>query len=550
MFKKIKITLTCILFSVALLSTNVYADPADTEDTSEEETTEEATNDDGGEWKEDENTGTWQYIINNTPVKGWYKINGIWYYFGSDGKMQTNTTVGPYIINEEGALTNGSDSPDFVPEPHGKVYNSSNAILLKDGSKDVNNVINKINELYENHKAGNTIEDKAIKEARYSYNSLTSAQKVKVNNESKLAELENIYGIQYDYDQIYATPSEPEETDGNVKKGTSYTFNIDDSKQNITIVVRFTTDANMDGIGDVPAINLVSPDGETIEINNISPQIRNASINTSLTWTDNFMQMDIASAENGTWTLMTDILCTFESREYAGNRTDLNPIPSEDEVHSPSKADPENKEEETTENKKSSSNAPLIFLAVAVAGFIGLFIWTKKSPAGDQKNKKSNKNAAPVTPTLSPTEEYEMLKAELSEIEKEFEDEEFQDDIVQPQQQPQPTNNMYNYSQEEINESIEEYNTSYDIYNAASTKPRGTNILTNEDEGYYNRPQEFNPEQSSVQEPVYQNTMPNNAYQSNVPVQQPVYQNTLQIQEQTSTENTYNEDDEWYEDEE
>lgn len=58
-------------------------------------------------WKED-NKG-WQYIEGNSLVNGWKNINGIWYYFYSNGYMAKNTIIDNYYINEDGqgiALTN------------------------------------------------------------------------------------------------------------------------------------------------------------------------------------------------------------------------------------------------------------------------------------------------------------------------------------------------------------------------------------------------------------------------------------------------------------
>ena len=471
-----------LLFAFVTPKITVFAAPEQTEDTEEteetEEETEEETNDDGGEWKEKD--GIFTYEIENEAVKGWYKIGSSWYYFGADGIMQANTKVGSYVLDAEGKLVNGSDSEDFVPEPHGQIYNSTTAILLKDGNTDAENVVTTINDLYDSYKGGNTIEDKKIREARYSYNSLTSAEKVRVNNEQKLAEMEIAYGITYDYDAIYATRTDAIEADGSVKNGTTYTFNIDDKNQNTTIVIRYTTDANMDGVGDVPVISLISPNDETIEITNIAPQIRNEQINTSLTWTDNFTQLDIANAENGTWTVVTDIICTFEQKEYAGNRTDINPIPSEQETHS--KGDAEDEPE--IESEKTTINiGPIIALIVVIGAFVGFMIVIKKMNFGEDKEKKQKKNT-PSAPIETKEEEYARLKAELSAMDQEYMEESFEDnDFEKPQQQEnQPETSTF--SQQEMIESIEEYTPSYNIYEQNT----GTNILRDTDEGYYEKP--------------------------------------------------------------
>lgn len=53
------------------------------------------------EWKQD-NKGWW-YTQGGSYSTGWKLISENWYYFDSDGYMVTNTSVGGYYLNENGA---------------------------------------------------------------------------------------------------------------------------------------------------------------------------------------------------------------------------------------------------------------------------------------------------------------------------------------------------------------------------------------------------------------------------------------------------------------
>lgn len=52
-------------------------------------------------WKQD-NTGWW-YTEGSSWATGWRLLDGNWYYFNSDGYMVTNTSIGGYYLNENGA---------------------------------------------------------------------------------------------------------------------------------------------------------------------------------------------------------------------------------------------------------------------------------------------------------------------------------------------------------------------------------------------------------------------------------------------------------------
>ena len=544
---------TIALIISAMLATsplNVYAVPVTDAETTEEPTetneeteegneSEETAEGDSGQWLENKNDGTWSYQIDNKNVTGWYKVGDYWYYFNGKGIMLANTKVGTYIIDGEGHLTNGSDAVDFTPAPHGVIYNSSTMNILKNGHDAADDVTEKINNLYDMYQNNKKLDDEQIKEARYLYNSLPLSEKVRVNNESKLAEMENSQGIVYDYSTIYATSTDASEADGTSKKGNTYTFTIDEKHDSLTVITRFTTDTDMDGNGDIPVIQLISPQGESLPITNDSPQIRNASLNAALTWTENFMQIDVASAENGNWTIMTDIVCTFTSQEYIGNRQNINPIPAEERDTKTDAETTEKKEEKTNEGKGA-----LIFLGVVVVLFVGLIIWMKKMPMGGDNKTKKKKNEE-AKPVLSKEEQMEILKRELQQMDAEYNDNTFDDNSDNIARNPAKIQQR-TFSQDEINESLEDYSVNSDIltsnasqqsvpYNTPSVQPVQPNIQpvqpTQPVQPIY---QQSESQMQQVQQPV------------NQPVQQP-YQTYEQPQETSAPNAGY---DEWYEEDE
>ena len=444
-FKKYLIIISCGLF----LSNPFISYAAPEAETTTEESTEKTTEKKEKvkkEWVQDKDTGKWQYEVDGEAVIGWRKIKKKWYYFGADGFRQENTKIGTYILDAEGVLINPGEDKDFKPEPHGVIKNSTTNSSIIKNTENIKNVTDKINNLYTEFTNDKIIDINNIKETRFLYNSLSMAEKAGVNNETYLAEIENKYGIIYDYDSIYATVTDASQADGDTKQGTSYIFTIDDKNTAISVIVRFTTDTNMDGIGDVPSVSLLSPNGDSITIDTSSPEIRTSAINTALTWTDNYLQMDISNAENGNWTILTDISCAFISQDYAGNKKNLNPIPSTGKKATETDAEKESKSEE------EQSKLPLVFLAVTVAAFVGIFLWMKKNPATPaKKSDKTKKNAQPS----DNSDDVESLKQELLKMEAEYVDDDYdKSETVQIDTNKQTKTT---FTQEEMNESLEEY---------------------------------------------------------------------------------------------
>ena len=472
--RKLRYILFIIIFIFSLNNYNIttFATPQSEESTEEDaengsentaEESEEAEEDTGMEWYQDEKTGKWFYRDKKTKQKtvGWCNISDKWYYFNSTGEMQTNTQIGLYTLDEEGILINDL-SDGSVPEPHGEIVNASNYVLLNDGTDNIDKVIETINQLYEKYNDGKEIAENDIRQVRYQYNSLNLSEKAKVNNESKLAAMENSYSIVYDYDSLYATETDALVVDDSTKRGTTYTFAISDNNNKTTIITRFTTDTDNDGVGDVPLITLLSPSGQDYEVEEQDTEIRVPEINISITWTDNYVQMDISNAENGNWTINTNLVCTFQQKEYAGAQKEYNPIPDNELA---SKGDADDDEEETTKRR-----SPIIVLMPLILVFVfgaAAFIIIKKFPFGGKKETTQNynntvpqnANAAPA-PAMTKEEEIEKLKQELEAMnaEDDYSDDYYNASYVQHNPQPEQSEQ---YSEEEINESVEEYDSFY-----------------------------------------------------------------------------------------
>ena len=505
---KYSVLLFTLLFCTGFPKINGYAAPKRDESTEEateqEENTEEASEeaeaeepDDGKEWFLDEKTGFWYYRDKaKTNTTGWCKIDGYWYYFNAKGEMQANKYIGLHHLDSDGKLVDEEYSDDYTPEPHGEIVNASSYILLTNGNDNITKVNESISSLYDRYKDGKDISENDIRQVRYSYNSLTYAEKVQVTNESKLAEVENAHFISYDYDELYATQTDAATVDEGTKKSTTYTFQISESEDKTTIITRFTTDTDMDGVGDVPEISLLAPTGETYTIDEQDTEIRVPDINMSLTWTDNFLQMDVSNAENGNWTITTSLVCTFQQREYSGAQRDYNPIPDSELA---SKNDAEEDEEE---NDKTTSplKALLPLFLVTIFGIV-LFTVIKKINFGgkkadeDQNDYRQSSNIAAPASSLSKEEELEKLKQELQAIEQEMD---YSDDYFESSITKEPAQNVESapkYSEEEINESVEEYDSfyydsSYDEINSSDENGIGNNQMP--DNTNYNPESETN----------------------------------------------------------
>ena len=176
-----------------------------------------------------------------------------------------------------------------------------------------------------------------IKEAMELYLSLTTAEKLKIEGYGKL---EKEYEKLLDDGLIRDEKKEKEreqkrqeseqeklrESDSTESESTSYVFNVTDKKQGLSIVLRYTTDRDGDGYGDVPdRIVLTSPYGTTTALSNANASLSDETMEITCQWEKNFLQLDIAFAQNGKWKITTSEPVTFSRMPYAGIRQEIRP---------------------------------------------------------------------------------------------------------------------------------------------------------------------------------------------------------------------------------
>ena len=155
----------------------------------------------------------------------------------------------------------------------------------------------------------------------------------------------------------------------------------------MSVTVYYVTDKNGDGKADEPEIAIVSPSGTRTLLQHGTTTVENDDLSMTMTWRDNFMQMDIERAKNGTWRIETSDDAVINLFEYAGTKTgDFTP-------EQPSGG--ETKETEDPGKEKESSGSGLItlllFAAGAAAFLIGMKVFLSKRSAAEGSGKKPSK---------------------------------------------------------------------------------------------------------------------------------------------------------------
>lgn len=171
-------------------------------------------------------------------------------------------------------------------------------------------------------------------------------------------------------------------------KATEYTLEYDALKP-VSLIVRFVTDEDGDGKTDVPSrIVLLAPNGDSLPISKASVVMKDkaTSLNATLTWTDNYLQIDFATAMDGKWSVQTSIPVTFTKKDYAGSKEDI--VAQEDQK--------ENNNQKTEQSQKSTAeeddDAPLpigglTLIAVVIAGLFGFTRWNASKAGKASENK-------------------------------------------------------------------------------------------------------------------------------------------------------------------
>lgn len=180
-------------------------------------------------------------------------------------------------------------------------------------------------------------------------------------------------------------------------KATEYTLEYDALKP-VSLIVRFVTDEDGDGKTDVPSrIVLLAPNGDSLPISKASVVMKDkaTSLNATLTWTDNYLQIDFATAMDGKWSVQTSIPVTFTKKDYAGSKEDI--VAQEDQK--------ENDNQKTEQSQKSTAEeddeAPLpigglALIAVVIAGLFGFTRWNSSKAGKTSGDKPGRVQEEPI----------------------------------------------------------------------------------------------------------------------------------------------------------
>lgn len=270
-----------------------------------------------------------------------------------------------------------------------------------------------------------------VKSVWDAYQDLTMAEKINVSNYEKLekeysmmvdsgAVVDDEITAQEEQNKIDKTREEVKVSEKTEAAATDYTFQVSSSQPSLSVVIRYTTDSNGDNKGDVPnRIVLVSPNGTTTPVSNTSSKMNDDTMDIALTWTNNFLQMDIASASEGKWTISTDIPVTYSAMDYAGGQQTIQPEEEPEKVEEESEEETESKE--TKEEPKKKSILPIVGgFAFIIAMIVGLVFGFKK--VGGPSSSKKPKN--PAMKAKLDREKREKDDAEIDEIPRAMTDEE------------------------------------------------------------------------------------------------------------------------------
>ena len=274
---------------------------------------------------------------------------------------------------------------------------------------------------------------KKVRALRKSYNKLPAAEKVKVSNIDSLTVAEELLAAQeesaaQDADTGAGTGNTAAATEKTNVEGTDYTFVMGEIPSSLTLIIRYTTDDNHDGRGDTPSVSITSPDNTVTTMTNKMTGIRDDTTFMSFTWEQNYLQVDVAYARVGSWTISTDIPVTFTKKAYMGDRNLL--VPANTEKKNESDASSVTPSGEGTGAAVAVSPLrqyiPLIRLAglgaAVAAAFVAFWIASKKffgtggkDATGKGSVEKEKVNYGGRQEPLSEEEEIEQIKRELAE---------------------------------------------------------------------------------------------------------------------------------------
>ena len=238
-----------------------------------------------------------------------------------------------------------------------------------------------------------------VKAAMELYQSLTTAEKLEIEGYGKLEkEYETLLSGGLIRDEKKEKEKEQKrqeseqeklrESESTESESTSYVFNVTDKKQGLSIVLRYTTDRDGDGYGDVPdRIVLTSPYGTTTALSNANASMSDETMEIACQWEKKFLQLDIAYAQKGKWKITTSEPVTFSRMPYAGVRQEIRPEDEKTKDDASAAA-----EEDTAPKKKGFSWWKLIAVLFLLGCLVFLRIRFRPGTAARKKKRRKKKS--------------------------------------------------------------------------------------------------------------------------------------------------------------
>ena len=238
-----------------------------------------------------------------------------------------------------------------------------------------------------------------VKTAMELYQSLTTAEKLEIEDYGKLEnEYEKLLSDGLIRDEKKEKEKEQKrqeseqeklrESESTESESTSYVFNVTDKKQGLSIVLRYTTDRDGDGYGDVPdRIVLTSPYGTTTALSNANASMSDETMEIACQWEKKFLQLDIAYAQKGKWKITTSEPVTFSRMPYAGVRQEIRPEDEKTKDDASAAA-----EEDTAPKKKGFSWWKLIVILFLLGCLVFLRIRFRPGTAARKKKRRKKKS--------------------------------------------------------------------------------------------------------------------------------------------------------------
>ena len=238
-----------------------------------------------------------------------------------------------------------------------------------------------------------------VKAAMELYQSLTTAEKLEIEDYGKLEnEYEKLLSDGLIRDEKKEKEKEQKrqeseqeklrESESTESESTSYVFNVTDKKQGLSIVLRYITDRDGDGYGDVPdRIVLTSPYGTTTALSNANASMSDETMEIACQWEKKFLQLDIAYAQKGKWKITTSEPVTFSRMPYAGVRQEIRPEDEKTKDDASAAA-----EEDTAPKKKGFSWWKLIVILFLLGCLVFLRIRFRPGTAARKKKRRKKKS--------------------------------------------------------------------------------------------------------------------------------------------------------------